>query len=84
MFQSVQFNEDKIYRHLEPALAFQLELNRMSAFDLKPIPCTNHNLHLYYGSAKKVVKKISFIVGLCFSKKLLKVTSMLNICTGKR
>ncbi|XP_065669761.1 acetyl-CoA carboxylase isoform X2 [Hydra vulgaris] len=48
-----QFNEDKIYRHLEPALAFQLELNRMSAFNLKPIPCTNHNLHLYYGSAKK-------------------------------
>lgn len=47
------FREDHIYRHLEPALAFQLELNRMAPFDLIPINCTNKNLHLYYGSAKK-------------------------------
>lgn len=48
-----QFQEDNIYRHLEPALAFQLELNRMRSFNLKPITCTNKSLHLYYGSAKK-------------------------------
>jgi len=48
-----QFIEDLTYRHLEPALAFQLELNRMRLFNLKPLPCTNKSLHLYYGSAKK-------------------------------
>eukprot|EP00111_Clytia_hemisphaerica_P003152 TCONS_00008959-protein len=48
-----QFYEDHIYRHLEPALAFQLEVNRMSSFDLTPINCTNKSLHLYYASAKK-------------------------------
>lgn len=52
-----QFQEDLTYRHLEPALAFQLELNRMRLFNLKPIPCANKNLHIYYGAAKKVGKQ---------------------------
>lgn len=48
------FEEDSIYRHLEPALAFQLEVNRLRNFDLETIPTTNHNIHLYLGSAKKI------------------------------
>uniref|UniRef100_A0A8V5HI62 acetyl-CoA carboxylase n=1 Tax=Melopsittacus undulatus TaxID=13146 RepID=A0A8V5HI62_MELUD len=48
----VLFAEDRIYRHLEPALAFQLELNRMRNFDLTAIPCANHKMHLYLGAAK--------------------------------
>nr|XP_025042235.1 acetyl-CoA carboxylase 2 [Pelodiscus sinensis] len=47
-----KFAEDGIYRHLEPALAFQLELNRMRNFDLTAIPCANHRMHLYLGAAK--------------------------------
>jgi len=47
-----QFKEDRIYRHLEPALAFQLEMNRMSNFDLEAIPIPNHRLHMYIGKAK--------------------------------
>ncbi|XP_066116448.1 acetyl-CoA carboxylase 2 isoform X1 [Saccopteryx bilineata] len=47
-----QFAEDRIYRHLEPALAFQLELSRMRNFDLKAVPCANHKMHLYLGAAK--------------------------------
>lgn len=47
-----QFAEDRIYRHLEPALAFQLELSRMCNFDLTAIPCANHKMHLYLGAAK--------------------------------
>ncbi|XP_069082673.1 acetyl-CoA carboxylase 1 isoform X3 [Pleurodeles waltl] len=47
-----KFLEDRIYRHLEPALAFQLELNRMRNFDLTAIPCSNHKMHLYLGAAK--------------------------------
>uniref|UniRef100_A0A4W3J068 Acetyl-CoA carboxylase 1-like n=1 Tax=Callorhinchus milii TaxID=7868 RepID=A0A4W3J068_CALMI len=46
------FEEDRIYRHLEPALAFQLELNRMRNFDLTAMPCANHKMHLYLGAAK--------------------------------
>ncbi|XP_026541261.1 acetyl-CoA carboxylase 2 isoform X1 [Notechis scutatus] len=47
-----EFAEDHIYRHLEPALAFQLELNRMRNFDLTAVPCANHKMHLYLGAAK--------------------------------
>ncbi|XP_072289677.1 acetyl-CoA carboxylase isoform X3 [Eucyclogobius newberryi] len=46
------FFEDRIYRNLEPALAFQLELNRMKNFDLKAVPCENHKMHLYLGAAR--------------------------------
>ncbi|XP_019394384.1 PREDICTED: acetyl-CoA carboxylase 2 isoform X3 [Crocodylus porosus] len=47
-----EFAEDRIYRHLEPALAFQLELSRMRNFDLTAIPCANHKMHLYLGASK--------------------------------
>lgn len=51
-FCYTQFEEDRIYRHLEPALAFQLELNRMRNFALTAIPCANHKMHLYLGAAR--------------------------------
>ncbi|XP_004636404.1 acetyl-CoA carboxylase 2 [Octodon degus] len=47
-----EFAEDRIYRHLEPALAFQLELSRMRNFDLTAVPCANHKMHLYLGATK--------------------------------
>ncbi|CAD5117425.1 DgyrCDS6195 [Dimorphilus gyrociliatus] len=50
------FTEDRIYRHLEPALAFQLEINRMRNFNLEAIPVANHRIHLYLGRAKQVAK----------------------------
>ncbi|XP_048240447.1 acetyl-CoA carboxylase-like isoform X4 [Haliotis rufescens] len=47
-----EFQEDRIYRHLEPALAFQLEINRLRNFDLEAIPTANYMMHLYLGKAK--------------------------------
>ncbi|XP_043240119.1 acetyl-CoA carboxylase-like isoform X2 [Amphibalanus amphitrite] len=47
-----QFAEDRIYRHLEPALAFQLEMNRLRTYDLEALPTSNHKMHLYLGKAK--------------------------------
>lgn len=49
------FTEDTIYRHLEPASAFQLELYRMRTYDLEALPTSNQKMHLYLGKAK--VKK---------------------------
>jgi len=43
------FKEDKIYRHLEPALAFQLEIYRLRSFHLELIPTSNLKIHLYLG-----------------------------------
>ncbi|CAH1789095.1 unnamed protein product [Owenia fusiformis] len=50
------FEEDRIYRHLEPALAFQLEINRMKNFDLEAISVPNSKKHLYLGRAKQIAK----------------------------
>lgn len=44
--------EDQIYRHLEPALAFQLEINRLRNYDLEAIPTASQKMHLYLGKAK--------------------------------
>ncbi|XP_031330897.1 acetyl-CoA carboxylase isoform X2 [Photinus pyralis] len=47
------FREDRIYRHLEPACAFQLELNRMRrTYNLEALPISNQKMHLYLGKAK--------------------------------
>eukprot|EP01135_Chromosphaera_perkinsii_P003334 Nk52_evm34s240 gene=Nk52_evmTU34s240 len=46
------FNEDDIYRHIEPALAFQLEVFRLSSYKITFCPTDNHTLHLYYGEGK--------------------------------
>src|SRR5258705_5476662 len=39
------FNEDRIYRHLEPALAFQLEINRLRTYELEALPTSNQKMH---------------------------------------
>ncbi|KAK2717768.1 hypothetical protein QYM36_006530, partial [Artemia franciscana] len=46
------FAEDRIYRHLEPALAFQLEINRMQNYELEALATSNQKMHLYLGKAK--------------------------------
>lgn len=47
-----EFKEDRIYRHLEPACAFQLELSRMRTYNLEALPTSNQKMHLYLGKAK--------------------------------
>ncbi|EDV27057.1 uncharacterized protein TRIADDRAFT_22916, partial [Trichoplax adhaerens] len=47
------FQEDTIYRHLEPALAFQLEISRMQAFDIAYITTDNPRMHVYFGKGRK-------------------------------
>lgn len=51
-FRGPDFVEDKTIRHIEPALAFQLELGRLSNFDIKPVFTDNRNIHVYEAVAK--------------------------------
>uniref|UniRef100_A0A0R3X0R7 Acetyl-CoA carboxylase n=1 Tax=Hydatigena taeniaeformis TaxID=6205 RepID=A0A0R3X0R7_HYDTA len=46
------FKEDRVYRNLEPALAFQMEINRLQNYDLEPIPVLNRRMQMYIGKAK--------------------------------
>lgn len=51
-FRGPDYSEHKTIRHIEPALAFQLELGRLSNFNIKPIFTDNRNIHVYEATAK--------------------------------
>ncbi|GAV53882.1 hypothetical protein ZYGR_0AK03840, partial [Zygosaccharomyces rouxii] len=51
-FKGPAYEEDKTIRHIEPALAYQLELGRMSNFNIKPIFTENRNIHVYEAVGK--------------------------------
>lgn len=51
-FNAPDYVENKVIRHIEPALAFQLELRRLENFDIKPIFTDNRNIHVYEAVSK--------------------------------
>lgn len=51
-FRGPDYKEDKIIRNIEPSLAFQLELNRLSNFNITPVFSANRNIHIYQGIGK--------------------------------
>ena len=51
-FRGPAYIEDTSIRHIEPALAFQLELGRLSKFKIKPIFTENRNIHVYEAIGK--------------------------------
>ncbi|KAI1452042.1 acetyl-CoA carboxylase [Annulohypoxylon moriforme] len=53
-FRAPEFVEDDSIRHVEPALAFQLELARLAKFKISPVFTENKNIHVYEGIGKGV------------------------------
>lgn len=51
-FRGPSYEEDASIRHIEPALAFQLELGRLSKFNIKPVFTENRNIHIYEAVGK--------------------------------
>lgn len=51
-FNGPSYHENETIRHIEPACAFQLELGRMSNFNIKPVFTENRNIHVYEGVSK--------------------------------
>ena len=51
-FRAPNFDEDESIRHIDPALAFQLELGRLSNFKIKPVFTENRNIHVYEATGK--------------------------------
>lgn len=43
-----KWTEETTIRNVEPALAYQLELDRMSAFDITSVPVASSTIHLYF------------------------------------
>ncbi|KAL8321347.1 hypothetical protein RB597_007577 [Gaeumannomyces tritici] len=53
-FRGPNYDEDDSIRHSEPALAFQLELSRLSKFKYKSVFTENKNIHVYEAVGKGV------------------------------
>ncbi|KAJ2555299.1 acetyl-coenzyme-A carboxylase [Coemansia sp. RSA 1933] len=51
--ENIDFGEDKTIRHIEPGLAYQLELPRLSNFEIRPCFNDNRQLHIYHGVSKQ-------------------------------
>ncbi|KAJ3105264.1 acetyl-coenzyme-A carboxylase [Phlyctochytrium planicorne] len=47
------YREDPVIRHIEPAMAYQLELQRLQNFDIRPCFIDNRRLHIYHAVGKK-------------------------------
>ncbi|UJR23581.1 hypothetical protein I4U23_026570 [Adineta vaga] len=68
----LNFQEDKIYRNLEPALAYQLEIYRLRSFDLEFIPTSNHKMHIYLGKGKIYNKQQDAIDHRFFARSIIR------------
>ncbi|KAH8197052.1 hypothetical protein TruAng_008803 [Truncatella angustata] len=53
-FRGPDYQEDDTIRHNEPALAYQLEMGRLSKFKLSPVFTDNKNIHIYEAVGKGV------------------------------
>lgn len=56
--ERLSYQEDTIYRHIEPPLAFQLELRRLINYELDAIPTDNKQIHLFFGKEKNYDKGV--------------------------
>ncbi|ORX91331.1 acetyl-CoA carboxylase [Basidiobolus meristosporus CBS 931.73] len=56
------YTENQTIRHIEPALAYQLELNRLTNFDITPCFSENRNIHIYYAVGKENISDCRFFV----------------------
>ncbi|KAF9208988.1 acetyl-coenzyme-A carboxylase [Haplosporangium sp. Z 27] len=56
------YAEDQTIRHIEPAMAYRLELSRLSNFDIKPCFIDNRQVHVYYAVGKENISDCRFFV----------------------
>eukprot|EP00172_Hildenbrandia_rubra_P004148 Plantae.Rhodophyta-Hildenbrandia_rubra.ctg785.p1 GENE.Plantae.Rhodophyta-Hildenbrandia_rubra.ctg785~~Plantae.Rhodophyta-Hildenbrandia_rubra.ctg785.p1 ORF type:complete len:1318 (-),score=208.85 Plantae.Rhodophyta-Hildenbrandia_rubra.ctg785:470-4423(-) len=51
------FEEDLVYRHIDPPMAYELELARLSNFDIDRFNYPNRSIHVFYALGKKPGRK---------------------------
>ncbi|KAJ3415849.1 acetyl-coenzyme-A carboxylase [Chytridiales sp. JEL 0842] len=60
--EQTEYKEDLVIRHIEPAMTYQLELQRLQNFDIKPCFIDNRRLHIYHATGKKNPADMRFFV----------------------
>ncbi|KAJ3014968.1 acetyl-coenzyme-A carboxylase [Thoreauomyces humboldtii] len=60
--EELDFAEDVVIRHIEPAMAYQLELQRLGNYEVKPCFIDNRRIHIYHAVGKKNPSDTRFFV----------------------
>ncbi|KAI9096466.1 acetyl-CoA carboxylase [Phlyctochytrium arcticum] len=60
--EALDYTEDLVIRHIEPAMAYQLELQRLSNYEVKPCFIDNRRIHVYHAVGKKNPSDTRFFV----------------------
>ncbi|CAI2186394.1 12786_t:CDS:2 [Funneliformis geosporum] len=58
----LHYTEDQTIRHIQPAMAYQLELTRLSNFDITPCFTDNRQIHDYYAVGKENTSDCRFFI----------------------
>ena len=56
------WKEEEAIRNIEPALAYQLELGRLSNFKITPQPSSNRQIHVYQAVGRENTSDVRFFV----------------------
>jgi acetyl-CoA carboxylase/biotin carboxylase 1 len=60
--KDIDYGEDLVIRHIEPAMAYQLELRRMANFNIQPCFVDSRKIHVYHAVAKQNPSDARFFV----------------------
>jgi acetyl-CoA carboxylase/biotin carboxylase 1 len=60
--EQADYKEDLVIRHMEPAMTYQLELQRLQNFEIKPCFIDNRRLHIYHAVGKNNPADVRFFV----------------------
>ncbi|KAJ3296515.1 acetyl-coenzyme-A carboxylase [Borealophlyctis nickersoniae] len=60
--EALDYAEDVVIRHIEPAMAYQLELQRLNNYEVKPCFIDNRRIHVYHAVGKKNSSDTRFFV----------------------
>ena len=83
----LNFQEDTLVRHIEPPLAYHLELHRLRNFSIRLIPLPDRSIHLYEATPKETTivrgaalprRKRFFVRAVCTNLDPLTTTSLTN------
>ncbi|KAI8929064.1 carboxyl transferase domain-containing protein [Entophlyctis helioformis] len=78
------YAEDAILRHIEPAMAYQLEFQSLQNFDVKPCFVDNRRLHIYHGVGKKNSTDVRFFIrAIMYPGHILSTVSTLDFLVSE-
>eukprot|EP00178_Gracilaria_changii_P014241 TRINITY_DN402_c0_g1_i1.p1 TRINITY_DN402_c0_g1~~TRINITY_DN402_c0_g1_i1.p1 ORF type:complete len:2462 (+),score=353.38 TRINITY_DN402_c0_g1_i1:1194-8579(+) len=64
-----RFDEDPIYRHIDPPMAFQLELSRLSNFSISRFGYPNRSIHVFFAQDKSLSRRKKSSDSISYGKK---------------